>query len=601
VPAPAQPAVEEYQQRLKDRETRVARHEKIHIRLGNLRLVLVATAVTLAWLSLHEHMFSSAWLLAPLILFAAVAAYHSRVLRARELAQRAVTFYRSALARISDLWPGAGQSGERFADPHHVYSSDLDLFGPGSLFELLSVMRTRMGEETLAHWLLSPAPVETIRQRHLAVAELRPQLDLSEDLAILGEDARVGIHPEALSRWAEAPNRMRPPWLCWLAPVLAGAAVASTFIWGFWGKATPLIVVIVVESIISYWQRRNLESILHGVEHAFHDLALFSGLLARIERQPFRTMRLQSLQRELTSQHKSGSQALKRLETIVDLIDSRDNFVVRILNVPLMYSVQLAFAADRWRQAHGHIVRSWLSAIGEIEALLSFATYSYEHPNDPFPDFVEGAAGFDGVAVGHPLLPEATCVRNDVNLGSKSEADARVLLISGSNMSGKSTLLRAVGLNVVLAMAGAPVRAKSLRLSPLRLGASIRINDSLQEGSSRFYAEITRLRQIFDLAGGQPALMFLLDELLQGTNSKDRRIGAEGLVRALIGRGAIGLISTHDLALTEISGLPAGHLHNLHFQDEFEDGKMRFDYQLHEGVVTKSNGLALMRSIGLDV
>ncbi len=601
MPAPEQPAVEEYQQRLKDRETRVARHEKIHIRLGNLRLALVATAVTLAWLSLREHMFSSAWLLTPLILFAAVAAYHSRVLRARELAQRAVTFYRRALTRISDLWPGTGQSGERFADPHHVYSSDLDLFGPGSLFELLSVMRTRMGEETLAHWLLLPAPVETIRQRHLAVAELRPQLDLSEDLAILGEDARVGIHPEALSRWAEAPHRMRPPWLRWLAPLLAGAALACTFIWGFWGTATPLIVVIVVESIISYWQRRNLDSILHGVEHAFHDLALFSGLLARIERQPFQTMRLQSLQRELTSQHKSGSQALKRLETIVDLIDSRDNFVVRILNVPLMYSVQLAFAADRWRQAHGHAVRSWLSAIGEIEALLSFATYSYEHPNDPFPDFVEGAAGFDGVAVGHPLLPEATCVRNDVNLGPKSEADARVLLISGSNMSGKSTLLRAVGLNVVLAMAGAPVRAKSLRLSPLRLGASIRINDSLQEGSSRFYAEITRLRQIFDLAGGQPALMFLLDELLQGTNSKDRRIGAEGLVRALIARGAIGLVSTHDLALTEISGLPAGHLHNLHFQDEFEDGKMKFDYQLHEGVVTKSNGLALMRSIGLDV
>ena len=176
-----------------------------------------------------------------------------------------------------------------------------------------------------------------------------------------------------------------------------------------------------------------------------------------------------------------------------------------------------------------------------------------------------------------------------------------MLLVSGSNMSGKSTLLRAVGINVVLAMAGAPVRAQCSGLLRCKLGASIRINDSLQEGSSRFYAEITRLRQIFDLAGGQPPLLFLLDELLQGTNSKDRRIGAEGLVRALLGSGAIGLISTHDLALTEISGLPSGHLHNVHFQDEFEDGKMKFDYQLREGVVTKSNGLALMRSIGLDV
>ena len=176
-----------------------------------------------------------------------------------------------------------------------------------------------------------------------------------------------------------------------------------------------------------------------------------------------------------------------------------------------------------------------------------------------------------------------------------------MLLVSGSNMSGKSTLLRAVGINVVLAMAGAPVRARALRLTPVRLGASIRINDSLQEGSSRFYAEITRLRKIFDLAGGELALMFLLDELLQGTNSKDRRIGAEGVVRALVERGAVGLISTHDLALTEIGGLRDGYLHNVHFEDELENGRMQFDYRLREGVVTRSNGLELMRSIGLDV
>ena len=175
------------------------------------------------------------------------------------------------------------------------------------------------------------------------------------------------------------------------------------------------------------------------------------------------------------------------------------------------------------------------------------------------------------------------------------------MLVSGSNMSGKSTLLRAVGINVVLAMAGASVRARRVRLSPLRLGASIRINDSLQEGSSRFYAEITRLRRIFDQAAGDPSLLFLLDELLQGTNSKDRRIGAEGVVRALLERGAIGLVSTHDLALTEMDGPPNGHLQNVHFEDSFADGRMTFDYKLRPGVVTKSNGLALMRSIGLDV
>jgi hypothetical protein len=590
-------AAEEYEQRLQARELSVAHYEKIHIRLGNLRLAMVVAVAAMAWASLHKDRFSPLWLLVPAVLFVAVSAGHSRVLRARELAQRAASFYRRGLARIADRWPGTGSTGERFDDPHHVYAADLDLFGRGSLFELLSTARTRMGEETLAQWLLSPSPLEQIRERHLAVAELRGQLDLAEDLAVLGEDASVGVHPEGLLRWAEAPNGMASDWLRWLAPVLAAAAIGGALIWAFWGMATPLVVVVVAEAILTYRLRQPLAAVLHGTEQALHDLGLLSGALARLQRQTFQAPPLQALQRELWSRHMASSRALARLRTIVDLIESRENFIVHTLDAPFMYSVQVALAAERWRRAHGHRVRSWLRAIGEIEALLSLGTYSYEHPADPLPEFVEGAASFDGADIGHPLVSAATCIRNSVRVGGET----RVLLVSGSNMSGKSTLLRAVGINVVLAMAGAPVRARSLRLTLLRLGASIRINDSLQEGSSRFYAEITRLRQIFDLAGGQPRLLFLLDELLQGTNSKDRRIGAEGLVRALIERGAIGLISTHDLALTEIDGLPAGHLHNVHFQDQFEDGKMKFDYKLQEGVVTKSNGLALMRSIGLDV
>ena len=257
-----------------------------------------------------------------------------------------------------------------------------------------------------------------------------------------------------------------------------------------------------------------------------------------------------------------------------------------------------SLAAERWRRVHGHAVRSWLAVIGEIEALICLANYSYEHPDDPFPEFVQGAACFDATDLGHPLVAAAKCVRNDVRLSDGK----RVFLVSGSNMSGKSTLLRTVGVNAVLAMAGAPVRAQGLRLTPLHVGASIRINDSLQDGSSRFYSEITRLRKLFDLAGdGGPSLLFLLDELLQGTNSHDRRIGAEGVVCALLNRGAIGLVSTHDLALAEIGGSLNGQLSNVHFQEEFENGRMHFDYKLRAGVVTKSNGLALMRSIGLDV
>jgi hypothetical protein len=501
------------------------------------------------------------------------------------------------LARIEDRWAGSGESGERFNDPHHVYAADLDLFGNASLFQLLSTARTRMGEETLAQWLLSPSTVEVIGKRQAAIQELRDELDLREDLAVLGEDARVGVHPDELVNWAESPEQLRRPWMAWLSPFLAGLAVLGAIVWAVWDSSTLFVLVVIVEAIITYGLRKSLDPVLHGTEHAFRDLDLLAGVLQRVELHSFRGPQLQKLQQELVSSGITAHQAIARLRTLVDLINSRHDMFVRIIDAPLMYTVQVAYAAERWRRAHGAAVRRWLAIVGEVEALLSLASYSFEHPGDPFPEFVEGPAAFHADELGHPLLPAPVCVRNSVSI----EEPTRVLLVSGSNMSGKSTLLRSVGVNVVLAMAGAPVRASRLRLTPLQVGASVRINDSLQEGSSRFYAEITRMRQIVDYARGNPPLLFLLDELLQGTNSKDRRIGGEGIVRALVARGSIGLVSTHDLALTDISGPLDGHLRNVHFQDELSNGRMTFDYTLRDGVVTKSNGLELMRSIGLDV
>jgi hypothetical protein len=588
---------EKYVQRLAKREARIAQFEKLHIRLGNARLLIAVLFVVIAWLSFANHAISAWWLAAPVAMFAALAVYHSRVLQTRDLAQRAAEFYKAGLARVEDRWDDIGETGERFLDPHHVYAADLDLFGKGSMFQLLSTARTRMGEETLASWLLDPSPMEAIKERHGALAELRSELDLREDLAVLGEDASIGVHPDALAKWAEASNRLAPAWLRWVSALLAALAVASAGIWIYWRIATPFVIVVMIEAILTYRLKKSLESLLHDAEHAFRDLGLLSRILARFEAQTFTAPRLLQLQGELLSSGTASSRSIARLRALVDRINSRHNIFVRIIDAPLMYSVQVAFAAEQWRHIHGRAVKGWVAAVGEIEALLSLANYSFEHPADPFPEFVEGAASFQTRSLGHPLLSAATCVRNDVEI----PGDVRILLISGSNMSGKSTLMRAVGLNIVLAMAGGPVRAEMLRLTPLCVGASIRVTDSLQEGSSHFYAEIKRLRQIFDLAGGDSPLIFLLDELLQGTNSNDRRIGAQGIVRALLERGAIGLVSTHDLALTDIGGSAEGHLRNVHFQDELKDGRMTFDYKLRDGVVTKSNGLELMRSLGLKV
>jgi hypothetical protein len=602
VHSPAPSPSEEYKRRQQAREIQVAYFEKLHLRIGNLRLLIVIATLIAAWFSLHRDAFSPWWLLLALLSFLVIAVLHAKVLRQRSCAERAVNFYRNGLARIEDRWidsdkPRTGQTGPRIDVHSSLYATDLDLLGPASLFELLSLARTRMGEDTLASWLLSPSPVAEIAQRHAAVTELRNRLDLREDVAILGEDLKIGIHPDALMQWASAPNQLTHPWLRWLTLLLAVAAIASAIVWAERGTKTPFLAIVIVETIITALLHKHTASVHHGTEHALEDLQLLSSLLARIEREQFEAPRLQALQSELSSHHLAGSRAIARLRTIVEYIRSLENPLMRALNIPLMYALQVAYVAEAWRNAHGAAVCSWLKGVGEIEALLSLSGYSYEHPADPFPEFVEGSPCFNAEQLGHPLIPAAKCVRNDISVCGET----RVLLISGSNMSGKSTLLRTVGINTVLAMAGAPVRARRMQLTPLQIGASILINDSLQEGSSRFYAEITRLRHICDRAEKNPPVLFLLDELLQGTNSKDRLIGAEGVVQALLATGAIGLISTHDLALTNIGEQKDARLHNVHLQDEIEDGKMKFDFKLLDGVVTKSNGIELMRLIGLKV
>jgi len=303
------------------------------------------------------------------------------------------------------------------------------------------------------------------------------------------------------------------------------------------------------------------------------------------------------LRSELDTDGKPPSRQIARLTLLIQILDSLKNQFFAPIAFVLLIPAQLALAIEHWRRHAGAKIPQWLDAVAEIEALSSLAGYAYEHPRDPFPELVESEVLFEGESLGHPLIAESRSVRNDVRLG----AEPRALIVSGSNMSGKSTLMRTIGTNVVLALAGAPVRASSLRLSPLAIGASIHILDSLQTGASRFYAEITRLRQIVELTKGDLPLLFLLDEILSGTNSHDRLIGAEAVVRGLVERGAIGVVTTHDLALTRIVETLNWRAANVHFEDHLENGRMIFDYKMRPGVVRRSNALELMRSVGLEV
>ena len=590
---------EEYTDRLAAREAAVRLLGAAQRRIGSVRLILAAIVVGLAWASYGEGWLSALWMLVPVAAFVGAVAYHG-VLRRRHLrAVRAVAFYQRGLGRLQDRWAGTGNRGERFADVHHVYAADLDLFVEGSLFELLCAARTRMGEETLARWLLTPADAGEIRCRQAGVCELRARLDLMERIGMLGSEREPALKPEGFLAWAEASPILRQASLrvaAYLLPAVLAGALLTGALTGIW---SPVLLVLIVEAVALYRLRERLEAVLFPPESAFdfEGLRILEGLLLQIERERFDSPPLRSWVEALRPGDGSASARVGRLATLVRLSEQRLNPIVRAVQVPVLYPLQVALAVERWRRAHGKSVRGWVEAAGRFEALSSLAQYSFEHPRDVFPQFHSGRAHLRAQGIGHPLIPRSQCVRNDVALGE----GPRVWLISGSNMSGKSTLLRAVGLNVVLAMAGGPVRAEAFELTPLQVGASIRINDSLREGSSRFYAEITRLRQLKDLLGRDPPLLFLIDEMLQGTNSNDRRIGAEGILSALIEGGAIGLATTHDLALTELRGLSEGSLQNMHFEDHLENGRMHFDYRLRTGVVTKSNGLELMRAIGLSV
>ena len=596
---------QEYTRRLQLRENESRRLHRHHIWTGNARVIVFAGIFVLFWTIGKYGRPSAAWLIAAILCFIALVVWHRRILRAKNIADRAVNFYTRGLARIEDRWSGTGDTGEQFSRPDHLYAEDLDILGQGSLFQLLCTARSRMGKACLADWLLAQGAPAQVQERQAAVSELRDKLDLREQLALAGDHEVIEADPAKLKRWSETRVDLdyRRWWpvvgalnvltLAALAYAIAGLVQRGD---GFW---TPFVAMLVINRVVLQRVRTRLQALFSGLDQASHNLASLAALLCVLENQQFAAPMLQRLHQKLHSHGVRASACIARLGTLCDLEESRHNMMVLPLEFVALYSVHVALALQRWRESYAGSIVEWLDSLGEFEALSSLGTYAFEHPKDGFPTISGGAkrpASLSARQLGHPLLSARDCVRNDVSLGPESQ----VLLVSGSNMSGKSTLLRAVGINTVLAMMGAPVRAEEFSISPVALGSSMRVSDSLQKGVSHFYAEIRRIRQVVDISRGAP-LLFLFDEILQGTNSHDRRIGAEGILRSLLQNGAVGLVTTHDLVLTSLEQLFPRQIVNVHFQEKLESGSLSFDYRLRPGVVTTSNGLELMKSIGLDV
>ncbi len=586
----------ELERRRAARGSAAERLERAAGRLASLRLTLFSVGVAIGAIA-YGFGASLAWTV-PLVLgFAGAVALHVRARAAVAQARRAERFYERALARAERRFAGTGRAGDEYAPADHPYATQLDLFGSGSLFELLCGARTRSGEQALARFLCEAAAPAEIQARQAAVSELAPLVDWRERVATLGPDLRHAVDADALAAWgATAPAVRRRELRAGLLG--ANALFAGTLaLWWAGAGALPLLGALLAQGVLTRALRGRVARATEGVEQAARQLELLSGLLAAVERAPFRVPRLASLRRAFESAGALPSKHVARLARLVDLLDSPHNAFFAPIAFALLWTPHVALALESWRERTGRALGGWMAALGELEALVDLGAYRYAHPDDGFPEVSQGEARFEAAGLGHPLIPADRRVTNDVALGP----ERRLLVVSGSNMSGKSTLLRSVGVAAVMAQAGAPVCARSLRMSPLAVGASLVVVDSLADGESRFYAEIKALRRIAALCDDPTPPLFLLDELLQGTNSRDRRIGAGAVVRFLVERGALGIVTTHDLALCEIADALAPRAANAHFEDGLAAEALHFDYRLRPGVVSHGNALALMRAVGLPV
>jgi len=545
----------EYDRRRAARQADVNALRAVDDRVASVGL-WAATAAGVLLLPILLGLMSPVWLAIPAAVILIARVIHVRYDNRIQVLEAGVRHYDRGLARMEDRWAGQGRDGREFEDAAHPYAGDLDLFGRGSLYELLCTAQTRTGEKTLASWLLAPGAPAAIRERQGAAKELRDRLDLREDLARLGGDVAKGVKPEDLTAWGSAPPELPTP-IRVLARFLTAMSLASILLFLLGISPWPLAGTILSILMFNWRVSGRVGRVVHLSERAERELDILAGVLRRVGTETFETPRLRALLESM----RDADVALGRLAKLVWRLQATRNEMVTAVAGLILWRSHCAFALENWRERWGREVPRWLDAVGEIEAL--------------------GAL--------------AMCVRNDVRLGGAP----KVLIVSGSNMSGKSTLLRTVGVNAVMALAGAPVRARRLAVSPLAVGATIRVQDSLQAGMSRFYAEISRIKQLMEAASGPRPLLFLLEEVLAGTNSQDRKAGAEILIREFVARNAIGLVTTHDLALAGAVDVLGAAAANVHFEDQLVDGKLVFDYVLRPGVVTKSNALALMQSIGL--
>ncbi|SMB90183.1 MutS domain III [Desulfonispora thiosulfatigenes DSM 11270] len=575
-------------------------------KLSSLRLIIaLAGIVNIMFLYMTKNYIPINYILPIyLVLFTYLVVRHNKVKREYEYSCALHSINEDALIRLKGDWKSFKDTGIEFKDDSHSFSSDLDIFGQGSLFQYINTTTTAMGRQTLSKYLTHPCESkDQIITRQEAIKEVSTKLDwrqsfMTEGMMISEKSyKRKNNLIEGLYKFVETKNEnYTKPWLIFGVSLLP--VISIIFILLYLVNIVPYqipLLALSMQAFISVFKNKERSKNLNLVYTYKERIKAYSKMLSQIEGENFKSGYLLELKNKLINSDKStASKQIKKLEKITDNISNRSNLAFIIINILILWDYQCMISLELWKKNSGGKIRNWLETIGEFEALSSLSNIRYDNPSWSTPIIEDKPYHFTAKDLGHPLLGESR-VCNDLKIDDLT----KVLLITGSNMSGKSTYLRTAGINLVLAYAGAPVCAKEFNCSLFNIYTCMRVSDNLEKNTSSFYAELLRIKEIVDASKNQN-VFFLLDEVFKGTNSHDRHEGAKILIKNLLENNAIGLVSTHDLELEVLEKESNKRVRNYHFEEYYKNNQIYFDYKLKQGISTTRNAMYLIKMVGID-
>lgn len=592
-----------FSNRLQTFRSQEVKQQELFNRISNIRMLvfLVGAGITSVCFIKADAIYGYFVLLLSLIPFIFFVLKHQRIKRELNKIRCKIEINEKYLSRLDGSWIDFKENGQDFIDPGHSYTGDLDIFGEKSLFQWINVAHTFYGRKTLKEFLTTPLmDIKIIKKRQQGVKKLAEKNDFMEELQCLGMlAADIENDPSSLIAYAENPSQgLQSKWLQSIFYILPVATVLS---WILFLLEIPIPFFIplnltIVQMILTAIGFKENSLALNTVHKFKENLDAFNQFIALIEKEKFQDEYLTQLQSDLLHEAKPVSLRVKQLERIVTASELRYNIIsFSIMNFLMLWDFHCVFALEAWKKQNGKLIRNWLSIVGHFEALASLGVILQLHPQWSFPAIAEKGLLFSAEDMGHPLLVESKSVRNNIDMKDT------ICVITGSNMSGKTTLLRTIGINLVLAYCGAPVSASKLECSIMNIFTSMRINDDLNSGISTFYAELLRIKTIIDFSHKQQDMIFLIDEIFRGTNSRDRVLGAASVLKNLNKDWIVGLISTHDFELCNLEKDTDGKIVNYHFTESYVDNEIHFDYKLRAGQCTTTNAKYLMKMVGIEL